>query len=143
MENTLQLQKNTYKMFGDLWFGGEIQDPISIGTYDMAESDDEYLISVDLPGISKDHVSISLEDSQLCLRAERVKDHEDKYQEHEFGERFYGSFEKVIPLPSDARGDEISASFSNGVLEIKCPRTGPAKLHSVKIEEGKERPKAA
>ncbi|MBZ0328821.1 Hsp20/alpha crystallin family protein [Halomonas sp. ANAO-440] len=94
---------------------------------DIAERGSEYVISVEVPGVEEKDITLSLDDHRLVIEGE--KRHESRTEEHQLHrvERSYGSFRRVLDLPSDARDEEIQASFDKGVLTVRVPRSEQAK----------------
>lgn len=90
---------------------------------DIKEKDDQYVITAELPGVKKDDIHVNLENGVLTLEAETS--HEDK-QEKEGKvirqERRYGKFVRSFNIGGDIKEKDISASFKNGVLELKAPK---------------------
>ncbi len=94
---------------------------------DIAESDREYVITVEVPGVDEKDVKLSLDDQRLIIEGEKRQENtteEDRYQRIE---RSYGSFRRVLDLPVDAKAEDIKASFANGVLTVTVPRSGEVK----------------
>jgi HSP20 family protein len=91
---------------------------------DIAESDNDYLLSVDLPGIDPDDIDLSTQDDTLTVRARRERKVGSSGDDHRYHrvERSFGLFERTLSLPVDADIDNISAEFKHGVLEISVPR---------------------
>jgi HSP20 family molecular chaperone IbpA len=79
---------------------------------------DQFVVRVDLPGITRDDITLQVTDDALTIEGER----RSEFTEHHNGlyrtERTYGNFSRVIPLPGGAMGDTARASFENGVLEV-------------------------
>ncbi len=88
----------------------------------LREEDDAYYASVELPGVQKDDVDVSLKDHVLTIKGEKKSEIEDKKEGYYRVERSYGSFARSIRLPETVKQDEISANLENGVLEIKVPK---------------------
>lgn len=94
---------------------------------DIAERDEEYVINVEVPGVSEQDVKLTLDDNRLIIDGEKRQEsstQEDRFQRIE---RSYGSFRRILDLPADAKPEEIRASFSHGVLTIRVPRSGEVK----------------
>lgn len=94
---------------------------------DIAERDDEYLISVEVPGVEEKDISLTLDEHRLVIEGEKRQESasgDDRYQRVE---RAYGSFRRVLDLPADAQAEEIKASFTNGVLQVSVPRSAERK----------------
>ncbi|UYG02504.1 Hsp20/alpha crystallin family protein [Halomonas sp. LR3S48] len=91
---------------------------------DIAERDDEYLVSVEVPGVDEKDVKLTLDGDRLIIEGEKRQESSTKEDRYQRIERSYGSFRRVLDLPVDARPDKIRASFANGVLKVHVPRSG-------------------
>lgn len=81
--------------------------------------DGTYVLRAEMPGIDpEEDVTLNIEDDMLVIRGERREEQKDKNR-HEF---HYGSFTRSIPLPRDVRPDEVTAKYTDGVLEVRVPR---------------------
>jgi HSP20 family protein len=89
---------------------------------DIIEGDDTYRIVIDIPGLSKNEVNVSLKDDVLTVRGERVNEigDEDIYRRQE---RASGVFSRSFALPQNVVTSEVDASFRTGVLTISMPKT--------------------
>jgi len=100
---------------------------------DLVESEGHFVLKADLPGLSEEDVSIEVQDGTLTLSGERRADHES----HERGwyrvERSFGRFSRSLTLPEGVDPDGISASFHNGVLEVRIPKPEERKPRRVQI----------
>ncbi|MBP7276049.1 MAG: Hsp20/alpha crystallin family protein [Kiritimatiellae bacterium] len=101
---------------------------------DVTETDDELQVTADLPGLSEKDVEVSLDEQSLVLRGEKRVDREEKKRNWHISERSYGSFQRAIPLPSGLDTARIKASFKNGVLTVRLPKTQEAKARRRTIE---------
>ncbi|KAJ3334332.1 hypothetical protein HDU76_000025 [Blyttiomyces sp. JEL0837] len=87
---------------------------------DFTETDTNYVIHTDVPGINKDEVNITIKDDVLTISGERKSEYEekdDKKQRH-IVERRFGKFSRSVRLPQDVNVDEVNAKMENGVLEL-------------------------
>lgn len=89
---------------------------------EMKETDQEYRLSIELPGVAQEDVDISVEGDLLILKGEKKEEREEKERDYTLSERSYGAFERRISLPKDSAVDSIAASSSNGVISIVIPR---------------------
>lgn len=101
---------------------------------DIKESKDHYNINVDLPGVNKDDVQVTLENDALVIRGERHQERESEEDNYQFVERHYGSFQRVLDLPADANPDSLKAHYENGVLTIRIDRLEEARSPVKQIE---------
>ncbi|MCM8778982.1 MAG: Hsp20/alpha crystallin family protein [Candidatus Omnitrophica bacterium] len=101
---------------------------------DIHETKDALVIKADLPGIKKEEIDISLHGDILTIKGEKKKEEETKDKHTHRLERFYGSFQRSISLPSYVDTTKAKASYKDGVLEITIPKTEEAKPKEKKIE---------
>lgn len=101
---------------------------------DIAATDKEYVISVEIAGVEEKDVSLELVQNSLVVRGEKKQ--EQRRSEGDFYriERSYGSFRRVLSLPDDVSRDEIDAKFKNGVLTITLPRKAASLSQGKTIE---------
>ena len=95
------------------------------------ESDTEYLVTADIPGLEKKEINISLQEKILTVSGERKNSTEDKA--NHYCEIQYGKFSRSFNLPEDVKGDDIQAKFKNGVLTLSIPKTQEVKPEVKKI----------
>lgn len=101
---------------------------------DMVETDDAYVIRLDLPGIPKEEVNISFKDNRLTVSGEREKDEKEEKENYMRRERYHGSFLRSFTLPNAVEEDDIKATFKDGVLTVNVKKTEESKPKTVKIE---------
>jgi HSP20 family protein len=90
---------------------------------EVSETDKEIKISAELPGLEDKDVKVQLANGVLAISGEKKTETEDK--DRLFSERYYGRFERRIPI-EDVDEDKISASFKNGVLTVTLPKAPQA-----------------
>jgi HSP20 family protein len=103
---------------------------------DLLETADHFVLRADLPGLTQDDVNIELEDSTLTVSGERKSEHEDKQEGYYRVERAFGSFSRSLTLPKGIDADAVTASFENGVLEIRVPKPEERKPRRISIAVG-------
>src|ERR1043166_5471420 len=89
-------------------FGG---DAGYVPSIDIVEEKDDYVVRVDLPGLSKDDVSVTLQDNFLTIKGERKAEDESKDANYYRRERVYGSFSRTFELPGTVDPKKIDAHF--------------------------------
>jgi HSP20 family protein len=89
---------------------------------DISENKKGYTIRVEIPGVEKDDVKLTIEDDTLFITGEKRQEKEDNDGGYHCVERSYGTFQRMISLPADADQDKLEAKFRNGVLTITLPR---------------------
>ncbi len=115
------------RLFGDAHaFGPQL---------DMVDEKDAVLLHMDLPGMQEQDIDIMVEQGMLTVRGERKSDQESKQDQYYCCERWSGSFERTITLPSGVDPDKIDASFTNGVLQIRIPKSEKALGRKIEIKK--------
>jgi len=95
--------------------------------FDLAEEDDGYEITAELPGIDAKNVQVKFSNNTLTIKGEKTETTEDKKKDYFLTERRFGSFQRSFPFPDGIDVDKIDASFSKGVLTVRLPKTADAK----------------
>jgi HSP20 family protein len=101
---------------------------------DIAEDDERYVITVEMPGAEKEDVTVEAHDDVLTIRGEKRSEREEKREQSRYVERRYGSFSRSFTLPANAARDGVSASFSQGVLTVEVPKVEEPKPKIVSIK---------
>jgi HSP20 family protein len=107
---------------------------ISAPVVDLFDEKDEVVVKAELPGMAKDDIEIDISDHQLTVKGEKKKEEKIKEENYYCSERSYGSFMRVLDLPSEVQSDKVHASYKNGVLEIRLPKTEAAKKKEIKVK---------
>lgn len=108
--------------FTDPWFGGRrVREGFKL---DVQQTDKEYLIEAELPGVSKDEVSLDLRDGTLSIAVNREESKNDDGKNYIHRERRVSSMSRSVYL-GDVDADAVSAKLDNGVLKIAVPTKAP------------------
>ena len=91
-------------------------------------------MKAELPGIDKENIEVNLTDHTLTIKGEKKKEEEVKEENYYRCERSYGSFLRSVELPKDVHADKVKASFKNGILEVRVPKTEEAKSKEIKVK---------
>jgi HSP20 family protein len=105
---------------------------------DVAERDREIRITAELPGITPDDVSVTLDDGVLVIRGEKKAEQHDSGTDLHVLERTYGTFSRYLRLPFSVDPSKVEASFKDGVLTIVVPKPEQMQAKSNRIEIKKE-----
>ena len=101
--------------------GGETESQTP--AVDVVERAKEFVVTADLPGVKKEDIQITLQDSVLSISAESKKQSEEKQGERVIRrERRYGKYLRTMQLGQDIDESSVKASFNNGVLELTLPK---------------------
>jgi HSP20 family protein len=100
---------------------------------DVHETDEEYLVKVDLPGVKADQVNVEVNENVLSIAGSRVAEEPGEAQ---LVERPYGSFVRTLTLPRGVDNDSIEAGYQDGVLELRIPKPAEQKPKKITIGGG-------
>jgi HSP20 family protein len=101
---------------------------------DVVENDNAYVVKVELPGLSKDDVKVTLQDSVLTVQGEKKHETEEKKSDYHSVERSFGAFRRSFTLDQSVRGEKVDASFKDGILTITIPKTEEIKEEQIDIK---------
>lgn len=105
---------------------------------DLRETDQEIRVQVDLPGLNKDDINVSLEDGLLSISGRRQAEHQTEGQDARGAwhrvERQWGSFERHVRLGDQVDVDAVKAEYKDGVLTVRVPKKESARPRSIKID---------
>ncbi len=107
-----------------------------IPAMDLVESENEFVLRADLPGLSEGDVNIELEDNVLTISGQRKAEHEERKEGYYRVERASGSFSRSLTLPEGVDPEAVSAHFDKGVLEVRVPKPEQRKPRKVAISVG-------
>ena len=99
-----------------------LEEDVIVPMVDMKETDEAVIVIMDLPGVERDEVDISIFDNTLRVVAKRNNEKESTERCYYTQERIYNRFERAIDLPVAIRADEARARLENGILEITSPK---------------------
>jgi HSP20 family protein len=100
---------------------------------DISESDKDYEITADLPGMTEKDIEVTLANGGLIIKGQKQKEKEEKKKDYYLHERRFGSFERRFRVPEGVETDKIEAGFKNGVLTVTLPKTAEAQKAEKKI----------
>jgi HSP20 family protein len=112
-----------------------------IPAMDLIETGEHFVLKADLPGIDEGDVNIEVENNVLTVSGERKTAHEEKHEGYYRLERATGAFSRSLTLPEGIDPENVTATFDNGVLEVRVPKPAEAKPRRVQIGVGGAEPK--
>jgi HSP20 family protein len=127
--------------FGDMPNSGTGGSRRWIPAMDLLETDDDFVLRADLPGMTESDVNIELEDNVLTVSGERKTEHEDRREGFHRLERAFGSFSRSLTLPKGIDPEAVNASFNQGVLEVRVPKPEQRKPRRISIGSDSEEPR--
>lgn len=101
---------------------------------DVYDAENEIIVKTDIPGINKDDLELSVQGNTLHIRGE--KKHEEKVKDMGYirSERFFGQFERALPLSDEVDPSKVNASYKDGVLTVTIAKKEEAKPKQIKID---------
>src|SRR4030067_420937 len=112
----------------------EITQGAWIPAVDIYETDESLIFKAELPGITKDGITVEVKDNTLTLKGEKKFEKEVKEEHYHRVERSYGTFQRAFTLPGTVQQDKVKAKFKDGILEISLPKQEAAKPKQIKVE---------
>lgn len=139
-----RLQRQIDRVFEDFFSplgrGTELSLPEEgrfVPAVDIEETDKNYLLCFDMPGLSKDDIRIEMDENRLTVSGERRDERESKEKGLHRQERYYGSFQRSFVLPDMADSENVEATFQDGVLRVSVPKSEKSsKSRRIEISEG-------
>ncbi|MBC8267203.1 MAG: Hsp20/alpha crystallin family protein [Rhodospirillaceae bacterium] len=107
-----------------------------VPSMDIKETDKEFRVSAELPGMEEGDIELSLTDGQLVIKGEKKEETKSEGEYHQVTERHYGSVYRSLPLPDGVDEDSVEATYDKGVLAVTLKKTKSKKkaVKSVKIK---------
>jgi HSP20 family protein len=101
---------------------------------DISETENEIIVRADLPGFSKEEVSVSATENTLTIEAKHKEEKKERGEKYYTVERKFGSFRRVISLPVEVEPEKAKARMKDGVLEVILPKKEKKKGREIKVE---------
>jgi HSP20 family protein len=101
---------------------------------DISENKDEFVVSAELPGMSKDDIQVTYVDGALKIEGEHRKEKEEKNVNYHRVERVQGKFCRSFQLPTAIQQNKISAGFKDGILTIHLPKAEEARPKAIDVK---------
>jgi HSP20 family protein len=102
---------------------------------DVQEDKDNFRVSVELPGLKREDIQVSLEEGALVISGERKTETLDEGIAVHRQERYYGRFSRVLALPSAVAEDKVKAAYKDGILTVTLPKAEEAKPKTITVSE--------
>lgn len=124
------LERRMRSMFGD-W---GLAAPVTPAA-DLYETDDRYVLEMEVPGFKEGELKVELVDHMLTVKGERAEEKEQKEKTFFLHERLEKSFERRFAMPDEADTGKLEAAFKDGVLKVYAPRTKTAPPKMIEISK--------
>jgi HSP20 family protein len=107
-----------------------------IPAMDLVETESDFVLKADLPGMSESDVNIEVEDNVLTISGERKAESQERNAGYYRVERSFGSFRRTLRLPEGVDAEAVKATFADGVLEVTVPKPAQQVPHKVQVTVG-------
>jgi HSP20 family protein len=100
---------------------------------EVAVSDGDVIVKLEVPGVEKDQLHVSVTEDEVTVRGETRKETEEKKKSYYRQEIRYGAFQRTMPLPADVDPAKANAELKDGILKITLPKAAQAKARRVDV----------
>ncbi|MCC6524011.1 MAG: Hsp20/alpha crystallin family protein [Polyangiaceae bacterium] len=126
------------------WFGSDV---LSLPAFartdrvltpvDLSESDQEFIVRMDVPGAREDDIKVSCQGDRLTIQGERKQERTEEKGNVHYAERQYGAFMRTLTVPGAIKAGDVRARYIDGVLEVHLPKAEKTQTRTIKVERGK------
>jgi HSP20 family protein len=124
-----------FKDFFSDWDGGPFWGRTRWPALDVAEDENEFTVKAEVPGCKAEDIDISVHGNILTISGEKKQEKEEKGKGYRHTERSYGSFRRDLNLASEVDSNKVEATYKDGILSIKLPKTEKTKAVKIKVKE--------
>ncbi len=131
-----ETMSKTFPFFGPSWWPkSRIMDDDRLKpSVDIYEEGDDVVLKAELPGLTKNDISVTLRDELITITGEKKREEKIDRENYYRVEASYGSFSRTFRLPVMVQGDKVKAKFKDGILEIRIPKSEEEKKKGIKID---------
>ena len=129
-----RLRDEINRIFDDDWFGGGIFEGSMAPRMDIQDSDDQVLVTAELPGVDIEDVDVTVSGNVLTIKGEKKDEHEEDKGDYYHRERWSGSFQRSMTLPDAVDSENVDAQMKGGVLHITFPKREEVKPKQIKVK---------
>ena len=129
------LEQRVSQMFDEFDRAIEDQEGMFRPAVDVCEDTEAFTIHLEVPGVAQENLDISMQDDILLIRGHKKQHAATEGTRFRRIERAYGSFSRRIQLPHNVDSNAISAHLSDGVLEVRLPKTGGGEPRQIAIRQ--------
>jgi HSP20 family protein len=123
-------------MFRELFRRADVEGGVIEPAAEVAETANEVTVRLELPGVEKEQIEVSVTDDALIVRGEVRKETEEKKKHYHRQEIRYGVFQRTVGLPAEVDAAKATAELKGGVLKITLPKSAQPRAHRVKVAVG-------
>jgi HSP20 family protein len=131
--NLISLPDEIDRFFNGFGLDLNVSDSVWSPDVDISETENQYEVNAEIPGLKKEDIKLSVEDNVLTLSGERKVEKETDKKNYHRVERAYGKFERSFRLPKEVDAENIKANYKNGVLTVQLPKTEAVKPKEIAV----------
>jgi len=117
------------------------EEGMLVPAFDISETEKEYMITGEIPGIDAKELDITLLDGILTIKGEKEQEKEDKDENYHRVERHYGSFQRNFRIPEKVKTDKLDATYKDGVLKLTLPKAEASEAKKIEVKEESKKKK--
>ncbi|HHU49585.1 MAG: Hsp20/alpha crystallin family protein [Caldicoprobacterales bacterium] len=126
---------NVNRDFGSFFdFPNRFLGGMSTPKVDVYQTEKDVVVKAEIPGVSKEDLNLYVDENSVRLSGQTRKENEFKEENAYRAERMYGSFSRVIPMPTEVKSDETQAEYKDGILTVRIPKMQPSKPKGRRID---------
>lgn len=134
----MNIRDDMDRVFGDalrLFDEGYGESLVGGPPIDLEETEEEYILSAEIPGIKKEDVNISISNNQVVLSGEIFEEKDEQQANYHLKERTRGRFSRSFTLPSAVDSENAEATYKDGILTLRIPKAEEARPKQIPIKE--------
>lgn len=137
LDSLIGMSREMDRLVSSMWPDFENGSPWGMPA-EVVETDDEIRFEVEMPGFREEDIEVTLENNVLTISGEKKSEREEgqKDSDYRLYERRYGRFQRSFTVPPTVRADDTNATYENGVLSIRLPKSEEAKPRRIRIAAG-------
>ena len=131
-----EMFRQPFSFFGQHPMWPRIQFPVKemiLPTVDIYEEGKEVVVKAEIPGMKKSDISVDIDENRITISGEKKQEKKVDKKDYHRVECSYGSFCRSFRLPDTVNSDKAKASFKDGILEIRIPKSGKEKKKKITI----------
>lgn len=129
-----EMRRDFDDLVGGLFGDQNGREMVMVPRTNIAETEQAYEVTMDLPGIKPDEVNVEICEGQLCVSGEHREEKEEKGKTYHRVERHFGQFRRVLPLGAGIESDKVDANYKDGVLKITVPKSKEALSRKIQVK---------
>lgn len=134
LEEFFERMSRQFDVSSRMWGDDEWSEEFGAMAMDLVDRDEEFVVTVDMPGYEREDVEIRVTDHTLRIEAEREEASEEEDERYLRQERRQASAQRSVRLPADVDKENVHARMTNGVLTVTLPKTDVEEAQKIEIE---------